>query len=77
MAPRADQTPVGTRRDRYIAILVGVVVGYMAGLSLEDRYGWQDARIVAMLVGGVLAGIVARFTVPRFRDTEPPNRRSR
>jgi hypothetical protein len=67
MAPAA-RTPIGNRRDRYVAILVGVVLGYFAGIYLEDHYQWENARMLTMPVGGLLAGIVARFTVPRFRD---------
>ncbi len=63
------RTPVGSRRTRYLAILVGVVVGYVIGLMLEERLAWENARILAMPVGGVVAGIVARFTF--FRD--PPD----
>lgn len=58
--------PVGTKPTRYLAILVGVVVGYAVGRMLEDRLGWENARMLTMPVGGLLAGIVARFTF--FRD---------
>jgi hypothetical protein len=60
--------PVGTRPARYLAILVGVVVGYLVGRMLEDRLGWENARMVTMPVGGLVAGVIARFTF--FRD--PP-----
>jgi hypothetical protein len=60
------RTPVGSRSGRYLAILVGVVVGYVVGLMLEERLGWANARILAMAVGGVIAGVGARFTF--FRD---------
>lgn len=63
-----NRTPVGSRSGRSFAILVGVVVGYVVGLMLEERLGWENARILAMPVGGVVAGVVARFTF--FRD--PP-----
>jgi hypothetical protein len=68
MAPAA-RTPIGNRRDRYVAILVGVVLGYFAGVYLEDHYHWENARMLTMPVGGLLAGIIARFTGPRFRDS--------
>ncbi len=58
--------PVGTRSSRYVAILVGVVVGYVVGRMLEDRLAWENARMLTMPVGGLLAGIVARFAF--FRD---------
>lgn len=61
-----DRTPVGTKSTRYLAILVGVVVGYAVGRMLEDRMAWENARMLTMPVGGLLAGVVARFTF--FRD---------
>lgn len=61
-----DRVPVGTKSTRYLAILVGVVVGYAVGRMLEDRMAWENARMVTMPVGGLLAGVVARFTF--FRD---------
>lgn len=48
------------------AILVGVVLGYVVGRMLEDRLAWENARMLTMPVGGLLAGIVARFTF--FRE---------
>lgn len=61
-----DRVPVGTKSTRYLAILVGVVVGYAVGRMLEDRMAWENARMLTMPLGGLLAGIVARFTF--FRD---------
>ncbi len=61
-----DRVPVGTKSTRYLAILVGVVVGYAVGRMLEDRMAWENARMLTMPVGGLLAGVVARFTF--FRD---------
>ena len=61
-----DRVPVGTKPTRYLAILVGVIVGYVAGRMLEDRLAWENARLLTMPLGGLLAGIVARFTF--FRD---------
>ena len=58
--------PVGTKSTRYLAILVGVVVGYVVGRMLEDRLAWENARMLTMPVGGLLAGVIARFTF--FRD---------
>lgn len=66
--PAPDRTPLGSRRDRYIAILVGVILGYVAGTYLEDHHGWKDARMLTMPVGGLLVGILARFLLPQFRD---------
>jgi hypothetical protein len=62
--------PVGNRRERYLVILVGVIAGYAVGRLLETRLGWMGAGMVTMPVGGLLAGVVARFTLVRFR--EPP-----
>jgi hypothetical protein len=67
----ANRTPIGSRRDRYLAILIGVVVGYFVGRYCED-HGWPNARLLTMPVGGLLAGVIARFTVPRFRDPTDP-----
>lgn len=71
--------PLGTKRDRFLVILVGVVVGYVLGLSVESRLAWENARILVMIVGGLVAGVIARFTLARFRS--PPDsdavRRSR
>lgn len=68
MAEPTPRTPIGSRWERYLAILVGVLVGYVVGRMFEDRLGWQDARMVTMPVGGLLAGVIARFTLDRFRD---------
>ena len=64
-APRA---PIGSRRDRFLVILVGVLAGYVAGRLLEDRMAWQGAGMVTMPLGGLVAGVVARFALNRFRD---------
>ena len=68
--PPTPRTPVGNARDRYLVILVGVVAGYVLGGWLESRFGWTGAGMLTMPVGGLLAGIVARFTLTRFQ--EPP-----
>ncbi|MCC6849653.1 MAG: hypothetical protein IT294_14210 [Deltaproteobacteria bacterium] len=62
----ATRQPVGSRSARYVAILVGVIVGYVVGRMFEERLAWENARMLTMPVGGLLAGIVARFTF--FRD---------
>ncbi|MCC6763622.1 MAG: hypothetical protein IT293_03080 [Deltaproteobacteria bacterium] len=54
--------PVGSRASRSLAILVGVIVGYVVGRMFEERLAWENARMLTMPVGGLLAGIVARFT---------------
>lgn len=63
-----DRVPVGTKPTRYLGILVGVVVGYVVGRMLEERWAWENARMLTMPVGGLLAGVIARFTF--FRDQE-------
>ena len=60
------RTPVGSQGSRYLAILVGVIVGYVVGRMFEDRMAWENARMLTMPVGGLLAGVIARFTF--FRD---------
>ena len=65
--PRPEP-PVGRRRDRFGVILVGVVVGYLLGHLVEDHFAWKNARILVMIVGGLLAGVIARFTLTRFRS---------
>ena len=65
--PRPPE-PIGSKRDRYLVILVGVVVGYFVGRMVEDRYAWENARLLTMVVGGIVAGVVARFALERFRD---------
>jgi uncharacterized membrane protein YeaQ/YmgE (transglycosylase-associated protein family) len=64
----ALRRPLGTRRDRYVVILVGAIAGYVVGRVLEDRMGWSGAMMVTTPVGGLLSGVVARFTLERFRD---------
>jgi hypothetical protein len=59
--------PVGSKGSRYLVILIGVVAGYVVGQLLETRLGWKGAGMVTMPVGGLLAGIAARFTL--FRDS--------
>jgi hypothetical protein len=63
--------PIGKKRDRFLVILAGVVGGYVLGLVAEERYAWQNARSVPMvlgILGGLLSGVIARFTLQRFRD---------
>ena len=64
-APRA---PVGSKRDRFLVILVGVLAGYAAGRLLEDHMGWQGADMLTMPLGGLVAGVIARFALARFRN---------
>jgi len=59
-------TPIGSPRGRFLAILVGVVLGYVVGRMLEDRMAWENARMLTMPVGGLLTGVLARFTF--FRE---------
>lgn len=68
--PKPSQTIVGSQRERFVVILVGAVVGYVVGHLVEDRFALEDARIAGAMVGGILAGIVGRFALARFR--EPP-----
>ena len=65
--PPTSREPTGTKRDRFLVILAGVVVGYMVGRWLEDRYGWPQAGYFTMPLGGLIAGVLARFTMDRFR----------
>jgi uncharacterized membrane-anchored protein YhcB (DUF1043 family) len=70
MAGPTARAPIGSTRDRYLAILVGVLLGYVVGRLLEDRYAWENARMLTMPVGGILIGVLARFTLDRFRDPD-------
>jgi len=70
MQPNA---PTGSKRDRYLVILIGVIAGYVVGRWLQERFGWTGAGMVTMPVGGLLAGIAARFTLTRFRDSSDTN----
>ncbi len=65
--PNAPQ-PLGSKRQRFLVILVGVVIGYVVGRMVEDRYAWENARILTMALGGILAGVIARFSLERFRS---------
>ncbi|OQY68297.1 MAG: hypothetical protein B6D46_03685 [Polyangiaceae bacterium UTPRO1] len=67
MAGRDTSRPTASRSSRYVAILIGVIGGYVVGRMLEDRLPWEHARMLTMPLGGMLAGIVARFTF--FRDS--------
>ena len=62
------RTPIGSKRDRFLVILVGVLAGYVAGRLLEGHLGWQGAGMVTMPLGGLVAGVIARFALARFRD---------
>ena len=63
----APREPIGSRRDRYLVILVGVIAGYVFGQLLEARLGWTGVGMVTMPAGGLVAGVIARFTLARFR----------
>lgn len=73
----SEPTPIGTRRARFGAILVGVLLGYVVGRMLEDRMAWENARLLTMPVGGLVAGVLARFTFFREPRDTPTVRRSR
>ncbi len=60
------RTPVGSKSSRYLSIFVGGIVGYIVGRMFEDRMAWENARMLTMPIGGLLAGVIARFTF--FRD---------
>jgi hypothetical protein len=62
--------PVASQGARYLAILVGVIVGYVVGRMFEERMAWENARMLTMPVGGLIAGVIARFTF--FRDPPDP-----
>ena len=64
----APRTPIGTKRDRFLVILVGVIAGHVVGRILEDRFGWAGVSMLTMPVGGLVAGVAARFALARFRD---------
>ena len=68
MTTPAPREAIGSRRDRFLLILVGVVAGYVASQLLEDRFGWKGAGMLTMPVGGLIAGVVGRFTLARFRS---------
>jgi hypothetical protein len=68
---------VASRRARYLAILVGVIAGYAVGRMLEDRMAWENARMLTMPIGGLAAGVIARFTFFRDPPGSTPARRSR
>lgn len=69
--------PSGTKRDRFLVILAGVVAGYLVGRLLEDRLGWPQAQYFTMPLGGLLAGVIARFTMDRFRPEDEAHDRRR
>jgi hypothetical protein len=48
--------------------MVGVIAGYVVGKLLEQRFGWTSAGMVTMPAGGLVAGVIARFTLARFRE---------
>ena len=73
----ASSEPSGPKRDRFLIILAGVVVGYIAGRLIEDRFGWPQAQYFTMPIGGLLAGVIARFSMDRFRPSDEANDRRR
>jgi hypothetical protein len=70
MPPPAPRQPIGRRSDRMLVILVGVVAGYFVGTLLADRFGWENAGMVTMPVGGVISGVIGRFALERFRRSD-------
>lgn len=57
--------PVTTKRDRLLVILVGVIVGYVAGRWLEDRYASENLRILTMTIGGMIAAVIGSVVAQR------------
>jgi len=53
-----------------LAVLVGVLAGYFVGKLLEDRFGWQNVIMLTMPIGGVVSGVIARFTLRRFSGAD-------
>lgn len=51
-----------------LVILVGVLVGYFVGRMLQDRFGWENIGLLTMPVGGLISGVIGRFTLERFRN---------
>jgi uncharacterized membrane protein YjjB (DUF3815 family) len=72
--PKPSQTIVGSQRERFVVILVGAVVGYVVGHLIENRFALTDARIVGAMIGGILAGIIGRFALARFREPSQKGR---
>jgi hypothetical protein len=62
------QQPIGRRSDRFLVILAGVLAGYFVGGWLEATYGWKNAGMLTMPLGGLISGILGRFMLDRFRD---------
>jgi MFS family permease len=50
-----------------LVVLVGVVIGYFVGGVLEDRFGWENAGMLTMPIGGLITGVIGRFALERFR----------
>ena len=72
--PKPSQTIVGSQRERFVVILVDTVVGYVVGHLIENRFALTDARIVGAMIGGILAGIIGRFALARFREPSQKGR---
>ncbi len=66
MAP-PPREPIGRRSDRMLVVLAGVLAGYFVGKWLETRFGWENAGMLTMPVGGLISGVIGRFTLQRFR----------
>ena len=67
MTTPQPRQPIGRRSDRMLVILVGVLAGYFVGRMLEDRFGWENIGMLTMPLGGLISGVIGRFTLERFR----------
>lgn len=64
-----SRVPIGSKRDRFLVILLGVLIGYVVGNMLEARFGWERIGMLTMPLGGLVTGVLGRLIIERYDES--------
>ena len=64
-----SRVPIGSKRDRFLVILIGVLIGYVVGNMLDTRFGWERAGMLTMPLGGLVTGVLGRLAIERYDES--------